>query len=455
MIKGARWCSLYIIRSALRGAPGPGALHQKFHHIFDIGAVRAVNRQLGEFRIVHTGGYGTQSVPVAFPVQGSSVRCLDFYVFLQGVKHIEEGGNIGHIIEFHFLCSFQISALTAADFPAVRRFSFMMFWYHTISESRVLLDGKRQKSGLSGHKGEKVQLDKIVTDASGREMTARGTPMFPLSVHDNNMASFPARFVPWHWHEECEILLVTDGTLLLEIPEKRILLSQGEGAFLNGNALHSMHAGPEKESRMVTIVFDTQIIGGTPTSIFQTRYILPVSQSHGFHAFIFQTGDSDRARMAKLIQMVKEAHEQKAFGYEVRIRSWLSEIWLRVLENGDLIRDPQKSVSDDYIRRLLTFIHENYASSLTLQEIAASANISVRTATRSFRNHLNCSITTYLQAYRIRKAAEALFATDDSITQIGYSAGFSDSGYFARKFRAITGMTPRQYRRASRTAAET
>lgn len=297
-----------------------------------------------------------------------------------------------------------------------------------------------------------MQLEKIVTDADGREITERGTPLFPLSVHENDMYAFPAHFVPWHWHEEFEIIRVTAGSLLLEIPNAKTVIREGEGAVIGSNTLHAMYTCGDRTSRMNTTVFAPEIIGGAAASVFQSKYVLPLVQNGSFTVFHFSRGHEDTDKFLELLTETERLHTDKTFGYEFRLRNCLSEIWLLMLAQHDIQPAVQQPADDAYIRRMLLFIHENYAQPLTLQDIAASANISCRTATRSFRQQVNRSIFEYLQEYRIRKAAEQLFMTEDSVTEIALAAGFPDPSYFTRRFRMTTGLTPRDYRRMAKTS---
>lgn len=58
----------------------------------------------------------------------------------------------------------------------------------------------------------------------------------------------------------------------------------------------------------------------------------------------------------------------------------------------------------------------------------------------------------YIQAKVIDIAKEELHSTDDTITEIAYRLGFQSSQHFNRYFKRITGMTPTEFRRQSRSA---
>jgi len=52
----------------------------------------------------------------------------------------------------------------------------------------------------------------------------------------------------------------------------------------------------------------------------------------------------------------------------------------------------------------------------------------------------------HLIQLRVNRAATLLRQTGDSVTDIAFRVGFSDSNYFTRQFRRIMGRSPRAYR---------
>lgn len=52
----------------------------------------------------------------------------------------------------------------------------------------------------------------------------------------------------------------------------------------------------------------------------------------------------------------------------------------------------------------------------------------------------------YLTGYRITQAKLLLKHTSMSIIDISSAVGFKTQSYFSKTFKAMTGMTPRQYR---------
>ncbi|MGH7711942.1 MAG: helix-turn-helix domain-containing protein, partial [Gemmatimonadaceae bacterium] len=53
----------------------------------------------------------------------------------------------------------------------------------------------------------------------------------------------------------------------------------------------------------------------------------------------------------------------------------------------------------------------------------------------------------FVRRVRIERVRELLAGTTDPLSAIAFSTGFSDQSHLTRQFRAVTGMTPAEYRR--------
>jgi signal transduction histidine kinase/AraC-like DNA-binding protein len=100
------------------------------------------------------------------------------------------------------------------------------------------------------------------------------------------------------------------------------------------------------------------------------------------------------------------------------------------------------------VLKAIAYIHANYASAISCDEVASHVGLSGRHLTRCFRREIGVTPTTYLHRYRLRQAKLLLRAGRKSITEIAMEVGFSSSGYFSRVFRQEAGVSPREYQRA-------
>jgi YesN/AraC family two-component response regulator len=98
------------------------------------------------------------------------------------------------------------------------------------------------------------------------------------------------------------------------------------------------------------------------------------------------------------------------------------------------------------VKRALAYIHQNYALSLSRQQIASAVGVSERYLSEIFKQEMGISPWDVLNRFRIQRACELLKASDASITEIAIQVGFGDSSYFGRVFSKQTGLSPKAYR---------
>lgn len=98
------------------------------------------------------------------------------------------------------------------------------------------------------------------------------------------------------------------------------------------------------------------------------------------------------------------------------------------------------------IDRVLDHIHLNYASGLTLGQLAEVAALSPSGLHRLFRRHTRLTISDYVMRLRIGEACAMLSGTSKPIAYIATAVGYETLANFNRQFKALKGLTPRSYR---------
>jgi len=96
--------------------------------------------------------------------------------------------------------------------------------------------------------------------------------------------------------------------------------------------------------------------------------------------------------------------------------------------------------------RVLTQLHQHYDEPVSLPELAEVAALSVSGLHRLFVRHTQTSISAYLTGLRIGDACSRLSSTDEPIQHIADATGYASLANFNRQFKALRGMTPREYR---------
>ncbi|KVA59755.1 hypothetical protein WI58_06175 [Burkholderia cepacia] len=99
------------------------------------------------------------------------------------------------------------------------------------------------------------------------------------------------------------------------------------------------------------------------------------------------------------------------------------------------------------LRRALDFIEANLAVNISLEQIAAAASTSADRFQRGFRSSVGISPYRYFVERRIERAKELLSKSDQDVTAIALSLGFSSASHFSTSFRSVVGCSPSEYRR--------
>lgn len=87
-----------------------------------------------------------------------------------------------------------------------------------------------------------------------------------------------------------------------------------------------------------------------------------------------------------------------------------------------------------------------YQKPWRVDELCRLAGMSRSTFLRAFERAIGHTPIDYLIRLRVAAAMALLTSTQHPITEIAFRTGFSDSNYFARQFRRITGKTPSHHR---------
>ncbi|MCC2875011.1 response regulator [Clostridiales bacterium TF09-2AC] len=92
------------------------------------------------------------------------------------------------------------------------------------------------------------------------------------------------------------------------------------------------------------------------------------------------------------------------------------------------------------------YIETNYMYDISMQDLARHMNYSEAYFCKLFKQCFNKNFTSYLTEYRVEEAKRMLAEPTVNVKDIGRAVGYSDSNYFAKVFKRITGQSPTEYR---------
>ncbi len=101
------------------------------------------------------------------------------------------------------------------------------------------------------------------------------------------------------------------------------------------------------------------------------------------------------------------------------------------------------------VRNALAYIRTNIARSFGLAQVSSDLGVPRSTLARLFVNEVGRSIGEETQRQRIAAAKRLLVRDEKTIAEIAYATGFCNPGYFTNVFKAETGLSPREFKRAN------
>ena len=272
------------------------------------------------------------------------------------------------------------------------------------------------------------------------------TPDFPYIASHVEMDKYAEPFVPWHWHKEVELFYIKRGVLEYYTPKGKVVFPAGSGGLVNSNVLH-MTKQQENERNMVQLlhIFDTSFIGTKGGRIDQ-KYITPILAARQLELFALYPNKSEHVQILNSIQESFNYNDND-FGYEMKLRAVLSDIWLQLLTISlPLLEEKREDKINDRIKLMMIYVHEHYAEKISIAEIAAAAFSSERECFRTFRDCLHMTPVDYIRNYRLQMACLMLTKSKEKITFISHACGFGSSSYLGKIFLDHIGCTPIEYR---------
>ena len=296
-----------------------------------------------------------------------------------------------------------------------------------------------------------ITISEFKYDSNFRELLPMNSEEFPYACIYSEFDKYVDRTAPWHWHSIFEIDYALEGDFEVNIPNQKITLPQGHALFINSNVLHETHPVNHKTGcKLYAHQFDMNFLSGSYSGIIEKKYFLPILKSGSLLTYQIQPDSYTNIRMLEHLLHAIELCRDEPFGFELDIRSQLSEFWKLLYQSTEVIRSQSTDMSfadTDRLKLMMQYIHTHYMEKLTLEEIASAANISVRECSRCFNRCINESPVHYLNAYRLRMATRMLLSSQESILTIGENCGFSSGSYFSKVFFETMGCTPGEYRK--------
>lgn len=267
---------------------------------------------------------------------------------------------------------------------------------------------------------------------------------FPVYVRKGILSTYPNYAAISHWHDDVEFISVISGQMRYSINGKQVLLTPGEGIFVNTRQLHYGFSKEHQECIFLCILMHPFLL--CSSSYVEQKFVIPVLQNEDLSYLILHP---DNGYERNILYVLKEIYEQAASDtFALKVQELFFKIWENLyflsghVEKKLLPRNHHLTILKDMIR----FIGSHYTEKISLLDISQAGKVGKTSCCTIFQKYTNQTPISYLTEYRLKKSLELLLTTDKTISEICFEAGFSGASYFTETFKKSYGCTPGEYR---------
>jgi YesN/AraC family two-component response regulator len=282
--------------------------------------------------------------------------------------------------------------------------------------------------------------------ADQREQTKLVHTEQDLFYLHHNIRVTPYDMLQNHSHNSYEIYYLRSGERYYFIKDRSYHVRKGDLVLIQPNVLHkTMNAEAIRHERIL-INFGEGYING----IFQeiSPDLLRVFEEHPvIHPNSLELAMVETI-MEKMMREQKHA-EPGAAGYTKLLLAELLLLLFRHVRTED--SQVQSSEHPTTLHRkvsdIVKYINEHFREPLSLTGLAEHFHISSYYLCRIYKEVTGFTVIEYVNHLRIKEAQKLLKTTRYSVTGITEKVGFESSTHFGRIFKALSGLSPLQYRK--------
>lgn len=236
-----------------------------------------------------------------------------------------------------------------------------------------------------------------------------------------------------HMHHDFELVVVTKGTVKINIFEKDYILNKHETALIFPNQLHSYEN--ISESELIICVFKPEIVMEFSK---KTEGLIP-------------TDNSLKLQNSAWLTLYKKMTEDD----NLEIIKGILYYYCGIFAESHTFVNMQNYTSKKYelLAKSFRFIDNNFKEKCNLLELSIYLNYDYSYFSKFFLKNVGLTFNQYVNRRRIEYSCYILKNTDNDITEISENCGFDNLRTFNRNFRKFMDCSPKDYRKKIKLSA--
>ena len=256
---------------------------------------------------------------------------------------------------------------------------------------------------------------------------------------------------PWHYHPEYELVLVTKSTGRRMVGDHIGYFNEGDlvlmgpmlphvwvndGEYINGDNKDAADA--------IVVQFVEDFLG---EKFLQIPEIEGLKKILKLSANGLEIKGNTRKRINELMKQMPDASGLRRLSLLFTIFDLLANTKEYELWASPAFVNSTTLHASDRFNNITEYIMRNFDSDISLNEVAAVANMATTTFCNFFKEHYRLTFMEYVTEIRIGHACKLLGEPTKNIVEAAYESGFNNLANFNRQFKKLKNMTPTEYRK--------
>ena len=253
-------------------------------------------------------------------------------------------------------------------------------------------------------------------------------------------------------HDFWEMVYIDKGEMICTADDKRFVLKSGEMTFHKPNEFHNLSGDSSVAPNVSILTFEckSRAMKHFEGKIFrlnaEEKSLLSTLFSEGLSCY--QLEDARNPLLQKL-KVIKHS----PLGSSQMTKNLLEIFLIKLCRNTDVVtKEMRQSYVIDGIdvpynvMEILDYLKEHIYGKVTIRDLAKHLDKSESTIKQLFAQYRDGGIIRYYNALKIKEARKLIREGKYNMTQISDMLQFDNPQYFSKCFKAVTNMTPSEYK---------
>lgn len=263
---------------------------------------------------------------------------------------------------------------------------------------------------------------------------------------------------PLHTHTFGEFYLCVDGTGYQRVSDARVSMKAGDLFYFPPGVPHFANCDKDQPSCGYVVYAPYEAFSPHHSGERETRRVLDLlarlSARSGGRLPL--TASTIRDVMARLSEISHELRLGRP-GHQIAAKAGLQSALLAMLRDPripqDLLEAFAAAQAASKLENVRTYLESHFQDVISIHQLVSMTRFGHSQFHMLFNKEFGCTCMQYLNSLRLNHAAKLIRETDDSVTDIAFSAGFPCLSHFYHLFRKQFGISPRRMRATARSAA--